>query len=48
MTTTFSEAMRARWAAYGNVYSDRLQIPWLQIEATLDYQSGPEALDVCQ
>jgi hypothetical protein len=46
MTTTFSEAMRARWAAYGNVYSDRLQIPWLQIEATLDYQSGPEALDV--
>jgi hypothetical protein len=46
MGDTFLSAMQAKWAEYGNVYSPRLQITWLQIQATLDYQSGPDALDV--
>jgi hypothetical protein len=38
--------MSAKWAEYGNIKSPTLHHVWLQIEATLDYQSGPEALDV--
>jgi hypothetical protein len=42
----FLEAMRAKWAEYGNVESPALLHVWLQMQATLDYQSGPDALDV--
>ncbi len=44
--TAFLDAMRAKWAEYGNVESPALRHVWNQMQATLDYQSGPEALDV--
>ena len=42
----FLTAMKAKWAEYGNVGSRTLEHVWLQMQATLDYQSGPVALDV--
>jgi hypothetical protein len=44
--STFLDAMRAKWAEYGNVESPALRQVWNQMQATLDYQSGPDALDV--
>jgi hypothetical protein len=45
-TAAFLNAMQAKWDGYGNVYSPELRHVWLQILATLDYQAGPDALDV--
>jgi hypothetical protein len=42
----FLTAMKAKWAEYGNVGSKALEHVWLQMQATLDHQSGPNALDV--
>jgi hypothetical protein len=44
--TEFLTAMKAKWAEYGNMASRALEHVWLQMQATLDYQSGPDALDV--
>jgi hypothetical protein len=44
--SAFLDAMRAKWAEYGNVESPALQYVWNQMQATLDSQSGPDALDV--
>jgi hypothetical protein len=45
-STEFLSAMKLKWAEYGNVCSGALEHVWLQMQATLDYQSGPDALDV--
>ena len=44
--SAFLDAMRAKWAEYGNVDSPALRHVWNQMQATLDCQSGPDALDV--
>ena len=43
---TFLDAIHAKWNEFGNVSSPALHHVWSQIQATLDYQSGPDALDV--
>src|SRR4030095_1355435 len=40
------DAVRAKWAEYGKVESPALRHVWNQMQATLDYQSSPDALDV--
>lgn len=44
--TPFLDAMRAKWAEYGNVESPALWHVKTQIEATLNQQAGPDARDV--
>src|SRR4030095_5694045 len=44
--TEFLTVMKAKWAEYGNVGSPALEHVCLELQATLDYQSGPDALDV--
>src|SRR5262249_10469517 len=44
--SAFLEAMCAKWSEFGNVLSPALRHVWNQIQATVDYQSGPDALDV--
>jgi hypothetical protein len=39
---TFLAAMRAQWAAYNNTYADKLDLIWLQIVTTLNYQARAE------
>lgn len=43
-TDAFLNAMRVKWSEYKNVYSDLLQLTWLQIATTLNYQASPGGL----
>jgi hypothetical protein len=46
MSTAFLNAMRAKWAEFGNVESPALLDVWALIKSTLDWQAGPDASDV--
>jgi hypothetical protein len=38
----FLDAMRVKWSEYNNTHSGKLDLIWLQIVTTLNYQASPE------